>query len=111
MPVPQSVVEESSSQQQSTSWADRMEDLEASKITPGLGGKKTRKNTHILSLCSLCVVCTVTLDNLPELVTTIEGDKKTIVSYKLDEGKIKKVSSTINVILFMGFTTDCYHIR
>lgn len=36
MPVPQSVVEDSSSsQQQSTSWADQMEDLEASKITPG----------------------------------------------------------------------------
>lgn len=70
MPVPQSVVEDSSSQQQSTSWADRMEDLEASKITP---------------------------DNLPEPVTTIEGDKKTIVSYKLDEGKIKKVTRVYRI--------------
>lgn len=32
MPVPQSAMEDST---QSTSWADRMEDLEASKITPG----------------------------------------------------------------------------
>jgi hypothetical protein len=39
MPVPQSVVEDSSGQQQSTSWADRMEDLEAEKITPGLWGE------------------------------------------------------------------------
>ena len=32
MPVPQNVSEDAA---QSTSWADRMEDLEASKITPG----------------------------------------------------------------------------
>lgn len=32
MPVPQSVAEDTT---QSTSWADRMEDLEAAKITPG----------------------------------------------------------------------------
>ena len=43
-----------------------------------------------------CVVCAISVDNLPEPVTTIEGDKKTIVSYKLDEGKIKKVSPTLN---------------
>ncbi len=47
-------------------------------------------------LHSLCVICVVVLDNLPEPVTAIDGDKKAIVSYKLDEGKIKKVSSTIN---------------
>ena len=103
MPVPQSVVEDSSSQQQSTSWADRMEDLEASKITPGLPNRN-KKSTVLVSSQALlciyiyifCVVCAISVDNLPEPVTTIEGDKKTIVSYKLDEGKIKKVSPTLN---------------
>ena len=32
------------------------------------------------------------LDNLPEPVTTVEGDNKTVVSYKVEDGKIKKVS-------------------
>jgi hypothetical protein len=48
-----------------------------------------------MSSLSFCVICAVALDNLPEPVTTIDGDKKIIVFYKLDEGKIKKVSSTI----------------
>ena len=30
-------------------------------------------------------------DNLPEDVITVEGDRKTIVSYKAEDGKVKKV--------------------
>lgn len=81
MPVPQSTMEDST---QSISWADRMEDLEASKITPG-------------DFPSNIFACWVTFfftfsDNLPEPVITIEGDKKTVVSYRVDDGRVKKVS-------------------
>ena len=34
----------------------------------------------------------LTSDNLPEESTVIEGDTKTIVSYELQDEKIKKVS-------------------
>jgi hypothetical protein len=51
---------------QSVSWADQMDDLEASEITA---------------------------DNLPEPRETVNGDTRTVVSYRVDEGgKIKKVT-------------------
>ena len=67
MPVPQS--EHGEEQAPSASWADRMEDLDASKITP---------------------------DNLPEQKVTIDGDTKTVVSYKVQDGKVKRVSCALS---------------
>ncbi|CAI8055883.1 Eukaryotic translation initiation factor 3 subunit G [Geodia barretti] len=67
MPIPQTPA--SATPQgagQSVSWADQMDDLEASVITA---------------------------DNLPEPRETVSGDTRTMVSYRVDEGgKIKKVT-------------------
>lgn len=37
-------------------------------------------------------------DNLPEPKETIEGDTKTVVSYKVQEGKVKKVPYTSSML-------------
>lgn len=65
MPVPQSTQEEPSA-----SWADRMDDLEASEIDP---------------------------DNLPKSVATIQGNTKKVVSYELEDGKVKKVTRVFRI--------------
>ena len=66
-------------------------------------------------MCDLCyLLCdnmwSLFLDNLPDPKTTIDGDKKTVVSYKAEDGKIKKVSFSLGGILYTLIWTH-YHIR
>lgn len=66
MPVPQS----SSQEEPSASWADQMDDLEASEIDPA---------------------------NLPKTMETLQGNTKKVVSYEMEDEKIKKVTRVFRI--------------
>lgn len=70
MPVPQTPVS-ATPEGQSVSWADQMDDLEAS---------------------------TITADNLPERRETVSGDIRTVISYRVEDGKVKKVTQVFKEV-------------
>jgi len=53
----------------------------------------------------MLMITLVFSDNLPAPVETVEGDKKTVVTYELEDDKIKKVRQVCSGVV--GRSADC----